>query len=227
MHIDQHSKIIAPSLLAANFANLENDIRSVEQAGAVMLHLDVMDGHFVPNISFGAPVIRSIKKCTSLILDTHLMIENPDLYLEDFQQAGSTFLTVHVEACKHLHRTITRIRELGMRPGVSLNPATPVSAIYEILPLVDLVLVMSVNPGFGGQKFIRSSIDKIIMLADYIRSEKLTALIEVDGGIDATNISSVTQAGANIIVAGNAIFNSNNSKETFLELTKQIIPNEK
>lgn len=227
MHIDQHSKIIAPSLLAANFANLENDIRSVEQAGAVMLHLDVMDGHFVPNISFGAPVIRSVKKCTSLILDTHLMIENPDLYLEDFQKAGSTFLTVHVEACKHLHSTITRIRELGMRPGVSLNPATPVSAIYEILPLVDLVLVMSVNPGFGGQKFILSSVDKIIRIAEHIRSQKLTALIEVDGGIDATNISSVTQAGANIVVAGNAIFNSNNSRETFLQLSKQIIQNEK
>jgi ribulose-phosphate 3-epimerase len=218
-----HTKIIAPSLLSANFANLENDIRQCEEAGAQILHIDVMDGHFVPNITIGPPVVKSIRAITRLPLDTHLMIEDPDRYLEAFAGAGSTYVTVHFEACHHLHRTVTRIKELGMKPGVSLNPATPIEFLSEILPYAELVLLMSVNPGFGGQSFIPTSIDKIQNLAAMIRSMNLSTLIEVDGGITLDNAASVAEAGADILVTGSAVFSGGAIASSFKELQHTIL----
>lgn len=215
-------RIIVPSVLAANFAILQEDIRRVESAGAQMLHLDIMDGHFVPNISFGPGIVKTIDSFCSLPLDVHLMIENPDKYIETFRNAGADILTVHVETCQHLHRTISAIKDLGMKAGVSLNPATPLSTVEEILPFVDLVLIMSVNPGFGGQKFIDSSIIKIKQLAQNLQSRGLSALIEVDGGIDATTIKSVVNAGAEYVVAGNAIFGDRNIETNFKQLERLI-----
>lgn len=216
------SRIILPSVLAANFATLQEDIRRSESAGAKMLHLDIMDGHFVPNISFGPGIVKTIDSFCSLPLDVHLMIENPDKYIETFRNAGADILTVHVETCQHLHRTISAIRDLGMKAGVSLNPATPLSSIEEILPEIDLVLIMSVNPGFGGQKFIDSSIVKIKQLVQNIRTRKLSPVIEVDGGIDATTIKSVVNAGAEYIVAGNAIFGDRNIEINLKQLERLI-----
>lgn len=198
--------MIAPSLLSANFADLERDIRQCEEAGVQMLHLDVMDGHFVPNITIGPPVVRSIRKVTHLQLDTHLMVEEPSRWLEDFASAGSTTLTVHYEADRHLHRTVTRIRDLGMKAGVSINPATPIEVLTEILPYCDMVLIMSVNPGFGGQSFIPTSTDKIHNLRMLIRSMNLSTLIEVDGGVVPENAGMLAEAGADILVAGSAVF---------------------
>lgn len=209
---------VLPSVLSANFSNLEKDIKAAESAGAKMFHLDIMDGHFVPNISFGPNVVSAINKITQQPLDTHLMIENPDLYLEQFKNAGADILTVHVEACTHLHRTISRIKELGMSAGVSLNPATSLSTIEEILPFVDLVLIMSVNPGFGGQKFIETSIEKIKTLSSMINEQKLQTVIEVDGGIDNSTIRKVINAGAHYLVAGNAVFGKGNIESNFNEL---------
>ena len=214
--------LIAPSLLSANFSNLERDIKRIESTGAMMIHLDVMDGHFVPNISFGPIVIKAINATTDLILDTHLMIENPDQYLEQFKDAGADILTVHVEACNHLHRTILKIKELGMNAGVSINPATSLKTIEKILPLVDLVLVMSVNPGFGGQKFIESSIQKINNLSNMISAQNLTTVIEVDGGIDLNTAKMVQDAGAHYLVAGNAIFGNRNIEHNYSQLNARI-----
>ena len=199
---------IAPSILAADFSCLGKQVREVVKAGADYIHVDVMDGHFVPNISIGLPVVVSLRKITRVPLDVHLMIEKPELYIGEFARAGADIVTVHVEACKHLDGAVNSIRKLGLKAGVSLNPATPISAIDEILPLVDLVLVMTVNPGFGGQAYIDGVTDKIARLRQTIDRRKFRAELEVDGGITATTAPVAARAGADVLVAGSAIFNS-------------------
>ncbi len=197
---------IAPSILAADFASLGTAVRAAETGGADYIHVDVMDGHFVPNITIGPPVVAALRKVTRLPLDVHLMIEAPERYLADFARAGAGILTVHVETCPHLHRTVQQIRELGVRPGVTLNPATSLETLREILPYVSQVLVMTVNPGFGGQRYIPTMTAKISRLAAMIRDTGREIDIEVDGGIDRTTIAEVAAAGANVFVAGTAIF---------------------
>lgn len=199
---------IAPSILSADFANLEDAVRAAEDAGADYIHVDVMDGHFVPNMTVGPPVIASLRRVTELPLDVHLMIESPDRYLLEFAAAGATILTVHVETCPHLHRTVQLIRQLGASPGVTLNPATSLETVREILPYVDQVLVMTVNPGFGGQTYIPTMTDKIARLARMIVEAGSGAEIEVDGGIDTHTAPEVVAAGARVLVAGSAIYNS-------------------
>ena len=199
---------IAPSLLSADFARLAEEIDLAEKGGADWIHLDIMDGHFVPNITFGPPLLASLRKITSLPFDTHLMIEDPDRYLEAFRSAGSDIITVHYEACPHLHRTVQRIKELGAKAGVSLNPATPVSVLERIIPDVDLVLIMSVNPGFGGQSFIPSSGEKLSQVAELLRSKHSRAYLEVDGGIDQQTARVAVRAGATVLVAGSSVFGS-------------------
>ncbi|WPK11998.1 ribulose-phosphate 3-epimerase [Lysinibacillus louembei] len=198
---------IAPSILAANFAQLGQEVKEVEAAGAELIHIDVMDGHFVPNISFGSIVLDAIRPLTSLPLDVHLMIENPDQYIEQFAKAGADYITVHVEACRHLHRTIQLIRSYGVKPGVVLNPHTPIETIHHVLEDIDMVLFMTVNPGFGGQKFISSVVPKVAALSKIIKERGLTIDIEIDGGITAETIVPCAEAGANIFVAGSAIYN--------------------
>ncbi len=208
---------IAPSILSADFSNLKDEIKKIENS-ADLIHIDVMDGVFVPNITIGPVVIKSIRKVTELPFDVHLMIEEPERYIKDFAEAGADIITVHFEASKHLHRTIEKIKSLGKLAGVSINPATPVEFLNEILEYVDLVLIMSVNPGFGGQKFINSSLKKIKKLKELINSLRLKPLIEVDGGITVENVKLVKEAGAQIIVAGSTVFNSNNYSETIEKL---------
>lgn len=199
---------LSPSILAADFANLERDVRKVEKAGATFIHVDVMDGHFVPNITLGAPIAKALRKHIEGVMDVHLMISNPDAFLEDFKDAGADIVTVHLEACTHIHRTIQKIKELGMKAGVSLNPGTPVSLIEDIIEDVDMVLIMSVNPGFGGQKFIPYSLTKIKQVSEMAKARNKEILIQVDGGVDLTNVGEVIEAGANVIVAGSAVFNA-------------------
>jgi ribulose-phosphate 3-epimerase len=201
---------IAPSLLSADFRNIETEIKRVEECGADLLHLDVMDGHFVPNITFGPMIVAAIRRCTKLPLDVHLMIENPDFFAESFVKAGADYLTVSFEACRHLHRTIDLIRSFKIKAGCALNPATPFCAVQPVLRELDLLLLMTVNPGFGGQKFIRSVIPKIEEAKDFIRQHKLKTEIEVDGGINPRTAKLVKEAGAGILVAGAAIFKSKN-----------------
>ncbi len=199
---------IAPSILSADFARLAEEAARVEQAGADLLHVDVMDGHFVPNLTAGPPIVEALAKVTKLPLDVHLMITNADAFIPEFADAGASYLTVHVEACPHLHRTVQSIKERGVKAGVTLNPATPLSTLEEILADVDLVLIMSVNPGFGGQEFIPATLRKIAHTCDLIRRTGSHALVEVDGGIKVDNAADVVKAGAEILVAGSAIFRS-------------------
>lgn len=211
-------RYIAPSLLAANFANLQNAVELVNDSEASFVHLDIMDGQFVPNISFGVPVIQAVKKIAKKPLDVHLMIVHPERYFEKFKQSGADWLTVHMEACNHLHRALQEIRELGMKAGVALNPHTPVSSLEEIITFADLVLIMSVNPGFGGQEFIETSYEKIRKTKNLIVSSGSGALIEVDGGIDMNNAGKLFEAGADILVAGTTVFHSRDVLKTIHEL---------
>ena len=197
---------LAPSILSADFGHLAEDVKKIEEGGADYIHVDVMDGHFVPNISFGAPVMKCLNGKTDLPYDVHLMIENPDRYIEDFVTPQTAYITVHQEACTHLHRTLQNIKSKGIKAGVSINPATPVSTLQCILPVVDLVLIMSVNPGFGGQKFIPGALEKVRELAEIKRSENLDFVIEIDGGITLDNIKEVMEAGVEMAVAGSAVF---------------------
>ncbi len=213
---------IAPSILSADFARLSDEIRKVEQAGADVLHLDVMDGHFVPNITIGPPVVASIRKATSLPLDAHLMIEEPSRYLDAMVQTGVNWISVHAEADTHLNRTISHLHDHGVRAGVALNPSTPLVAVEEVLPEADFILVMSVNPGFGGQSFVPSTLKKIRKLREIIASNGYHARIEVDGGVGPDNLSEILAAGAEIIVMGSAIFGSKRGASEALTELKAI-----
>lgn len=213
---------LAPSILSADFGNLMDDIKKVEAAGVDYLHIDVMDGHFVPNISFGNVVLNSIKGKTEVPFDVHLMIENPDFYIGDFAKNGADIITVHVEASNHIHRTIQSIKELGVKAGVSLNPGTPLSAIEEVIGDVDMVLIMSVNPGFGGQSFIEASIDKLERLSKMRADKGLDFLIEVDGGVKLNNCKRIAEAGADILVAGSAIYKTDDIDATVKAFRKEL-----
>lgn len=215
-------KIIAPSILSADFSKLGEEVRAVERAGADWIHIDVMDGHFVPNITLGPIIAEAVNRATDLPLDVHLMIENPDRYIPAFVDAGADLISVHAETCAHLHRTIDLIRKSGARPGVVLNPATPVSALEWVLEELDFVLLMSVNPGFGGQCFIRSSLSKTRELRRMIENRNLSTLIQIDGGVNAGTIKEISDAGVDAFVAGSAIFNSGDYQATIDEFRKLL-----
>jgi ribulose-phosphate 3-epimerase len=212
--------IIAPSLLSANFLNLEADCKMLNESQADWYHLDVMDGRFVPNISFGPMLVEFFRKATKKTCDVHLMIEEPEKYAEQFKNAGADILSVHIEACRHLHRNIQQIKSLGMKAGVAVNPHTPVSQLSDMLHDIDLVCLMSVNPGFGGQKFIPHTIEKIKRLRKMIDEKKLAVQIEIDGGVTLENAASIVAAGADVLVAGNTVFKSTNPKATIRKLKK-------
>ena len=213
-------KLIAPSLLSANFGNLQNDIEMVNQSEADWFHVDVMDGVFVPNISFGFPVIKAIKKLATKPLDVHLMIVDPDRYVKQFYEVGADILSVHLEACNHLHRTVYAIKELGMKAGVVINPHTPVNLLQDIIQDADMILVMAVNPGYGGQRFIENTYRKVEDLKNLILQRNSQAQIEVDGGVDLRNAPNLFKAGVDILVAGNAVFSSPDPAETISQLKK-------
>ena len=200
---------LAPSILAADFSNLGRDVKEIENAGVEYLHIDVMDGMYVPTISFGAPIVRSLRKVSSLVFDVHLMIEDPIRLIDEFVEAGADIITAHAEACIHLHRTITAIKEKGVKVGVSLNPSTPLNVLEYVLDELDMVLLMSVNPGYGGQSFLPLTIEKIKSLKEMIDKKDLKIDIEVDGGLSTDNVHLVLDAGANVIVAGTAVFKNN------------------
>jgi ribulose-phosphate 3-epimerase len=214
--------IIAPSILSADFTQLGNELKRIEEAGADWVHIDVMDGQFVPNITYGPIIVEACKRATSLELDVHLMIEKPDLIIPEFAKAGADYISVHVEACTHLHRSLQLIKSHGVKAGVALNPATPLSTIKWIVDQLDFVLIMSVNPGFGGQKFIESSIRKIQQLSELLEQHNSNAIIQVDGGINAQTIADVSKAGATSFVAGSAIFYTEDYQQTISDLRKHI-----
>ncbi|MBW1699084.1 MAG: ribulose-phosphate 3-epimerase [Deltaproteobacteria bacterium] len=215
-------KLIAPSILSADFTKLADEIRSVEAAGADWIHVDVMDGHFVPNITMGPLIVKAVRQVTALPIDVHLMIENPECYIKNFVEAGASLISVHVEACLHLSRTIRLVKETGLQAGAVLNPSTPVDQLQWVLDDVDFVLIMSVNPGFEGQSFIPKTVEKIRNMRQMIDAMKLTTLIEVDGGINDSTISEVAGAGADVFVAGSAIFGSRDYGRTIQRLRKSI-----
>lgn len=214
-------KIISPSFLSADFLNLGRDVEMINDSEAAWLHLDVMDGVFVPNISFGFPIISAIRKATDKVLDVHLMIEQPERYINDFAKAGADYLTVHVEASTHLHRTIQAIKAAGMKAGVALNPHTSLSTIEEVIDFADMFLIMSVNPGYGGQSFIESSLDKIQRLRKMIEAKGSKAIIQIDGGVNTKNAKAIFDAGCDCAVAGSSVFGSSDPKATIIELLEQ------
>lgn len=214
---------LAPSILSADFARLADQIQAATEGGASVMHLDVMDGHFVPNLTIGPPVVASIRKHTNLPLDCHLMIEHPDEFIPAFADAGANWISVHQEATRHLNRTLEHIRDHGLKVGVVLNPATPVETLSEVLDLIDYVLVMSVNPGFGGQKFIPETLDKVRRLRQTIDERQLKVRIEIDGGVDRNNIETVVAAGAEIIVAGSAVFGTGDAENAVKELRNATV----
>lgn len=214
--------IIAPSILSANFLALEKDIQMINKSDAAWLHVDVMDGVFVPNISFGMNIIKFMKSVCNKPLDVHLMIVNPDKFLTEFKKAGANILTVHYEACTHLHRTISEIRSLDMTPGVALNPHTPIAALEDIITEIDLVCLMSVNPGFGGQSFIENTYNKIKQLNELCLKKKTSVHIEIDGGVSLSNYKKLLEHGATVLVAGNAVFNASDPEKTIAALAKPI-----
>ena len=214
--------LVAPSILSADFANLQRDCEMINDSAADWFHVDVMDGVFVPNISFGFPVVKAIRKHAKKPLDVHLMIVDPDRYIQPFADAGADVLTVHLEACHHLHRSVQAIRMTGMKAGVAINPHTSVSLLEDIITEVDLVCVMSVNPGFGGQKFIENTFQKVHQLRDLIVSKKSDAKIEIDGGVDLSNFKKLTQVGADVLVAGNTVFSAKDPRATIQQLKSEI-----
>ncbi|MCK4768438.1 MAG: ribulose-phosphate 3-epimerase, partial [Desulfobacula sp.] len=212
----------APSILSADFTRLGEELNTVEQAGADWIHIDVMDGQFVPNITYGPIIVEACKRASNLVIDVHLMIEKPDLIIPEFAKAGTDYISVHQEACPHLHRSLQLIKSFGIKAGVALNPATPLASIKWIADQLDFVLIMSVNPGFGGQKFIESSIDKIKALSQMLKEKNSNAIIQIDGGINKDTIKSVSMAGATSFVAGSAIFNTKDYKEAILSLRQNM-----